>query len=152
MPGTNLPSFWSKLHWTRGSQTLSKILQKESLQLRKLFSRIGVTFLLNIEDCLCFYLFHGRGPNYIEISPMIYKANQSTGFFMVGTCVMNKLIFQVNSKKYMKTNWELWQFIDTWSSTFWKKKCAICLFYSKSTFTSLLLVYLVPIYWVAEKR
>lgn len=150
MPGTNLASF--EVNSTRGSQTLSKILQKESLQLRKLFSRIGVTFLLNIEDCLCFYLLHDRGPNYIEISPMIYKVNQSTGLFMVGTCVKNKLIFQVNSKKYMKTNWELWQLHRYLKQYFLKKKCAICLFYSKSTFTSLLLVYLVPIYWVAEKR
>ena len=38
----------------------------------------------------CIYLFRDGSSYHIEISPWIYRANQWTGFFMIGTTVMKK--------------------------------------------------------------
>ena len=35
--------------------------------------------------------FHDGGPCNIETSPLIFGANQWTGFYMLGTSVMNEL-------------------------------------------------------------
>ena len=32
-----------------------------------------------------YQLFHDRGPYHIETSPLICRANQWTGFYMIGT-------------------------------------------------------------------
>ena len=37
-------------------------------------------------------LFCERGPYHIETSPLICRANQCTGFHMIGTTVMKELI------------------------------------------------------------
>ena len=37
-------------------------------------------------------LFHSGGPYHIETSPLIRIANQWTGFYMIGTSVMKKLV------------------------------------------------------------
>ena len=37
-------------------------------------------------------LFHNGCPYHIETSPLIYRANQWTGFYMIGTSVMKELI------------------------------------------------------------
>ena len=36
-------------------------------------------------------LFHDGGPYHIETSPLIYSANQWTGFYMKGTSIMKEL-------------------------------------------------------------
>ena len=33
-------------------------------------------------------LFHDRGSYHIETNPLIWRANQCTGFYMIGTAVM----------------------------------------------------------------
>ena len=38
------------------------------------------------------YLIHDRGPYHKETSPLICRANQWTGFYMIGTSVMKVLI------------------------------------------------------------
>ena len=38
-----------------------------------------------------FYLFRDKGPYHIETSPLICRANQWTGFYMIGTSVMKEL-------------------------------------------------------------
>ena len=38
-----------------------------------------------------FRLFHDEGSYHIETSPLICRANQSTGFYMIGTSVMKEL-------------------------------------------------------------
>ena len=38
-----------------------------------------------------FKYFHDGGPYHIETSPLIYKANQWTGFYIIGTSVMKEL-------------------------------------------------------------
>ena len=40
---------------------------------------------------ICVKLFHDGGPYHIEISPLICRANQWTGFYMIGTSVMKEL-------------------------------------------------------------
>ena len=35
--------------------------------------------------------FNDEGPYHIETSPSIFMANQSIGFYMIGTCIMKKL-------------------------------------------------------------
>ena len=42
---------------------------------------------------LCFYQFHDGGPFHIETNPFIWKANQWTGIYMIGTTVMNELMY-----------------------------------------------------------
>ena len=37
------------------------------------------------------YLFHDGGSNHIETSPLTCRANQLTGFYIVGTSVMKQL-------------------------------------------------------------
>ena len=36
------------------------------------------------------YLFHDEVPYYIETTPVIYGANQWTGFYMIGTSFMKE--------------------------------------------------------------
>ena len=36
-------------------------------------------------------LFHNRGPYHIETNPLICSANQWTGFYMIGSCVIKEL-------------------------------------------------------------
>ena len=36
-------------------------------------------------------LFHDGGPYHIETSPLICRANQCTGLYMIGTSVMKEL-------------------------------------------------------------
>ena len=36
-------------------------------------------------------LFHDGGPSNIETSPLIFGVNQWTGFYVLGTSVMNEL-------------------------------------------------------------
>ena len=36
-------------------------------------------------------LFHDRGTYHIETSPLIYRVNQWTGIYIIGTSVMKKL-------------------------------------------------------------
>ena len=36
------------------------------------------------------YLFHDEDPYHIETSPLIYRANQPTGFYMAGTTVIKE--------------------------------------------------------------
>ena len=38
------------------------------------------------------WLFQDGGPNHIETSPLICRANQWTGFCMIGTPLMKELI------------------------------------------------------------
>ena len=38
-----------------------------------------------------FELFHEGGPYHIEKTPLIYRANQWTGFYMIGTSVIKEL-------------------------------------------------------------
>ena len=40
-------------------------------------------------------LFHDGDPYHIETSPLTCKANQWTGFYMIGTTVMKELVFLV---------------------------------------------------------
>ena len=40
-------------------------------------------------------LYHDGGPYHIETSPLTCHANQSTGFYMIGTSVMKELIYVV---------------------------------------------------------
>ena len=40
-------------------------------------------------------LFHHQGLYQIEASPLISRANQWTGFYMIGTSVMKELIIQM---------------------------------------------------------
>ena len=41
-------------------------------------------------QCICPELFHDGGPYHIETSPLICRANQWTGFFMIGTSAMEE--------------------------------------------------------------
>ena len=41
-------------------------------------------------------LFHDLGPNFTETSQLICSANQWTGFYMTGTCVMKELMTATN--------------------------------------------------------
>ena len=36
-------------------------------------------------------LFHNGGPYNIDISPLLYKRNQYTSFYMIGTFIIKKL-------------------------------------------------------------
>ena len=36
-------------------------------------------------------LFHGGGPYHIETSPLIYRSDRWTGFYMIGSSVMKDL-------------------------------------------------------------
>ena len=45
-----------------------------------------------------FKYFHDGGPYHIETSPLIYKANQWTGFYMIGTAVTKELIYKSTGK------------------------------------------------------
>ena len=53
--------------------------------------------------CIMFYyqmsnqLFYHGGPYHIETSPLICRANQWTGFYMIGTFVMNELKWSCES-------------------------------------------------------
>ena len=38
-----------------------------------------------------YFNFHGRGPKHIEITPLICRANQWTGFYMIEISVMKEL-------------------------------------------------------------
>ena len=38
------------------------------------------------------YLFHEGGPYHIETIPFICRANQWTGFYMIGTSVMKEWV------------------------------------------------------------
>ena len=46
--------------------------------------------ILRTIQCV-FNFFHNRGPYHIETSPLIYPANQWTGFYMIKTSVMKEL-------------------------------------------------------------
>ena len=46
--------------------------------------------------------FHDGGPYHIETSPLIYRANQWTDFYMIGTTVMKELTID-NIPKWSKT-------------------------------------------------
>ena len=48
---------------------------------------------MNKED----YLFHEGGPYHIETSPLICRANQWTGFYIIGTSVLKQLIASLKS-------------------------------------------------------
>ena len=41
-------------------------------------------------------LLHDEDPYHIETSPLIYRANQCTSFYMVGTFIMKELINPFN--------------------------------------------------------
>ena len=43
-------------------------------------------------------LLHDEGSYHIETSPLIYRANQWTGFYMIGTSVMKELNWKKNIK------------------------------------------------------
>ena len=45
-----------------------------------------------------FKYFHDGGPYHIETSPLIYKANQWTGFYMIGAAVTKELIYKSTGK------------------------------------------------------
>ena len=42
-------------------------------------------------DEFCISLFHEGGPYHIEASPLIYRANQWTGFYMIWTSLLKEL-------------------------------------------------------------
>ena len=52
----------------------------------KNWSEIGNYFNTN-----SLYLFHDGGPYHVETSPLIYSANQWTGFYKIGTFVIKEL-------------------------------------------------------------
>ena len=43
----------------------------------------------------CYKLFHDGGFYHIETSPLTCKANQWTGFYMIGTSVMKELKLKI---------------------------------------------------------
>ena len=45
----------------------------------------------------CYKLFHDGGFYHIETSPLTCKANQWTGFYMIGTSVMKELLLLRNN-------------------------------------------------------
>ena len=47
--------------------------------------------------------FHDGGPDYIENSPLICRANHWTGFYMTGTSVMKELRERVDSRGIFRT-------------------------------------------------
>ena len=63
----------------------------------------------------CYHLFHDGGPYHINTSPLICRANQWTGFYMIGTSVMKGLIMvnqaHANNSMFIFAN------IDTGSNT-----------------------------------
>ena len=54
-------------------------------------------------------LLHDEGSYYIETSPLIYRANQWTGFYMIGTSVMKELNWKKTLNHFLVNN----------SSIFW---------------------------------
>ena len=44
-----------------------------------------------VENIINAFNFHHGGPNHIETSPLICRANQWTGFCMIGTSVIKEL-------------------------------------------------------------
>ena len=52
-------------------------------------------------------LFHDGGPYHIETSPLIYSANQWTGFYMITVSIMKELM-----KKLCITETELRKSVD----------------------------------------
>ena len=55
------------------------------------------------------WLFHDRGHYHIEIRPLILRANQWTGFYMIGTSVMQELIHY--GKELTKKKWICFFFV-----------------------------------------
>ena len=86
------------------------------------------------------YLFHDGGRYHIETSPLIYSANQWTGFYMISTSVMEELTHFM-PLVYFNTTWKYHWSISENLLTFTcskstinnrntRKRCEIC---SKST-------------------
>ena len=48
-------------------------------------------------------LFHDGGCYYIETSPLICRANQLTGFYMIMASIMKELTSQYQPKKIQET-------------------------------------------------
>ena len=46
------------------------------------------------------YLFHDEDPYDIETSPLIDRANQWTGFYMIGIAVMEELSLIITKRLY----------------------------------------------------
>ena len=49
------------------------------------------------------YLFHGGGPYHVEISPLVCRVNQRTGFYMAETSIMKQLIFVYLTNRKQRT-------------------------------------------------
>ena len=47
---------------------------------------------MNSLEATNYLLLHDGRPYHVETNPLICKANQWTGFYMIGTSVMNDLI------------------------------------------------------------
>ena len=82
---TRLMTWLSSLYFSLWVCSMFYFFQRTLSQkkFRKLLSPSLVKF--------CPYLFHEGGPYHIETSPLICSAYQCTGFYMIGTSVMNKL-------------------------------------------------------------
>ena len=61
-----------------------ELLEKED-KISKLWANSKYEFLF-------LWLLHGGRPYYIKTSPLVCSANQWSGFYMIGTSVMKKLI------------------------------------------------------------
>ena len=61
---------------------------------------------------MCFINSHDRGPYHLETSPLICRANQLTGFYIMGTSAIKELVIAFapvwdrgnNNKNIYKTN------------------------------------------------
>ena len=50
-------------------------------------------------------LFHDGGPYRIETSTLICRANQWTGFYLIGSSVMKESTLSDKSKDFRKLSW-----------------------------------------------
>ena len=86
--------FQSKYHYFQNTTFFSQnplffcfaLMQLSFWQSQKMQGRYTVTWLNMSNE-----LFHDGGPYHIETSPLIYTANQWTGFYMIGLSAIKVL-------------------------------------------------------------
>ena len=96
---SHIPSEYRKV-WTRKAPYLDIFhIVKGISDMKWVQGTLVQSFLL-----LLSYLLHDGGSNHIEIRPLISRANQWTGFHMIGTSVMKELLFTICCNQLMLQN------------------------------------------------